>query len=373
MSPLDTGHNYRKAFILLLLIGVLAAFLAMIREFLIATLLAAIFTALLYPIYVRVLKLCQGYRAPSSIIVLVLVILLVGLPLLGFLGIVAAEAVEVSENVTPWIEKKLSNQAEISTDLPQLSQHFPEWLPFAEQLKPYQSRIMAKLGEFAGSLGQFLAKSISQVTQGTISFTIKFFMMLYAMFFFLMWGPDTLTHLKRYLPLSEEDLSHIFSKGLSVTRAVLKSILFIGVLQGVLVGFAFWAAGIEGAAFWGTLVVMLSAIPGLGAPVVWIPAVVYLALSGQAGWAIGITVWGIAVVGMVDNILRPWLVGSEAKMPDLLILLATLGGITMFGAIGIIIGPIIAALLVTILDIYEAIFFNRYPYSHFWQRRFPPK
>lgn len=360
MPPSDTAQNYRKAFVLLLLVSVAAAFLAIIREFLIAILLAATFTALLYPIYVRVLKLCKGYRAPSSIIVLVFAILLVGLPLSGFLGIVAAEAIEIRESVAPWIEKKLPTQAEFSRDLPNLSKRFPEWLPFAEQLEPYRTRIMAKLGEFASNLGQFLAKSISKVTQVTISFTINFFIMLYAMFFFLMWGPDALTPLKRYLPLSEKDLSHILNKGLSVTKAVLKSILFIGVLQGVLVGLAFWAAGIQGAAFWGTLVVLFSAIPGLGAPVIWIPGVIYLALSGQTGWAIAITAWGVIVVGMVDNILRPRIVGSEAKMPDLLILLAILGGIFMFGAIGIIVGPMIAALLVTVLDIYEKIFSDLY-------------
>lgn len=363
MLPSETAQNYRKAFVLLLLIGVLAAFLAMIREFLIAILLAIIFTALLYPVYVRVLKLCRGYRAPSAVIVIVLAILLVGLPVLGFLGIVAAEAVEISKSVAPWIEKRLPLQSELSRGFPNLSEGFPEWLPFAEQLEPYRTRIIAKLGEFAGNIGQFLARSISKVTQGTISFLINFFIMLYAMFFFLIWGPDSLTPLMRYLPLSEEDLSHILNKGLSVTRAVLKSMLVIGALQGVLVGLAFWAAGINGSAFWGTLVVVFSAIPGLGAPVIWIPGVIYLAFSGQTGWAIGLTLWGVIVVGMVDNILRPRIVGSEAKMSDLLILLAILGGIMMFGAIGIIIGPIIAALLVTMLDIYEKIFSDLYPRS----------
>ncbi|QBQ55705.1 AI-2E family transporter [Nitrosococcus wardiae] len=357
MTQLDKSQTrYRKAFILLLLVSILATFLAIIHEYIIVTLLAVIFTALLYPVYTQVVKILHGRRALSSVIVLVLAILVVGLPLLGLLGVVAAEAIQISEDVKPWIEKKIPDQYDLSRDL-------PEQLPFSEQLEPYESRIIAKVGELAGNTGEFLAKSISKITQGTISIVVKLFIMVYAMFFFFIWGPDTLTALMRYIPLTEKDRLHILEIGLATTKAILKSILVIGVLQGILVGLAFWAAGIKGAIFWGTIVVVFSAVPGLGAPIIWIPGVIYLAATGQTGWAIGMTVWGIAVVGLVDNILRPHIVGSEAKMPDLLVLLATLGGILMFGAIGIIIGPVIAALLVTILEIYRKIFYDLYSTS----------
>ncbi|ADE14710.1 protein of unknown function UPF0118 [Nitrosococcus halophilus Nc 4] len=357
MTQLNEAQSrYRKAFILVLLTAILAAFIAIIREYLIALLLAIIFTALLYPVYNQVLRILHGRRALSSVIVLVLAIFVIGLPLLGLLGAVAAEAVQISESVEPWLEKKLPDQHDLSRDI-------PEWFPFSEQLEPYKSRIIAKGGELAGNAGEFLAKSISAVTQGTINFIVKFFIMLYAMFFFLMWGPDSLTVLMRYIPLTEKDRSLLLEKGLAITKAILKSILVIGVLQGILVGLAFWVAGLKGAIFWGAIVVVLSAIPGLGAPLIWIPAVIYLALSGQTGWAIGMTLWGSIIVGSVDNILRPHIVGSEAKMPDLLILLATLGGILIFGPIGIIIGPIIAALLVTVLEIYRKVFSDLYFHS----------
>lgn len=344
---------YRKTFIMILLLSILAVFLVMIHEYLIAILLAIIFTSLLYPIYTWFLKRFNGKQVLSSMITLLLAILMLILPLLGLLGAVAAEALQVSDTIAPWIEKKIPDQ---STSL----HEFPQWLPFADQLEPYRTRILAKVGEFAGSAGEFIASGISMATQGTISFIIKFFIMLYAMFFFLIWGPDSLFNLIRYLPLTEKDCSHILEKGLSVTKATLKSILIIGVLQGILIGFAFWIAGIKGAIFWGTIAVVLSAIPGLGVAVVWIPAVIYLLATDQIGWAIGMTLWGITIVGLVDNLLRPRIVGSETKMPDLLILLATLGGILMFGMVGIILGPIIAALLITVLDIYGKVFTNLY-------------
>lgn len=349
----DAQNRYRKAFILLLLVAILSAFVAIIREYLITLLLAIIFTALLYPIYTRVLKLLHGREALSSVIVLMFAILIVGLPLLGLIGAVANEAIQISHSIEPWIEQKLPNQRPFSGGL-------PEWLPFSEQLEPYKSRILAKGGELAGNAGEFLAGSVSAVTQGTINVIVKFFIMVYAMFFFLMWGPDSLIVLMRYIPLSEKDRLHILEKGLATTKAILKSILVIGVLQGILVGLAFWVAGLKGAIFWGTIVVVFSAIPGLGAPLVWIPATIYLFFNGQTGWAIGMALWGALVVGSIDNVLRPHIVGSETKMPDLLILLATLGGILMFGPMGIIIGPIIAALLVTVLEIYRKVFSDIY-------------
>jgi predicted PurR-regulated permease PerM len=131
-----------------------------------------------------------------------------------------------------------------------------------------------------------------------------------------------------------------------------KGTFVVGFAQGVLGGLGFWAAGIQTSALWATLMGVLSVIPGLGPVVVWFPAVLYLVLVDRIGPAIGLFLWCAAVVGTVDNVLRPWLVGKDTKMPDLLILLSTLGGLVMFGALGFIIGPIVAALFVTIWDIY---------------------
>ncbi len=133
-----------------------------------------------------------------------------------------------------------------------------------------------------------------------------------------------------------------------MTRATLKGTLVIGVIQGTLAGLAFAVVGIEGALFWGTIMAVLSIIPAVGAAVVWIPAVIYLLSSGQVFAGLGLLLWCGIVVGSSDNILRPILVGKDTKMPDLLVLLSTLGGIGVYGALGVIIGPIIAALFLTV-------------------------
>jgi predicted PurR-regulated permease PerM len=148
----------------------------------------------------------------------------------------------------------------------------------------------------------------------------------------------------------------LLERFVSVTRATIKGSLFIGFLQGSLAGLAFWVAGVPGAAFWGAVMVVLSIIPAVGAGLVWVPAVVYLFLAGAPLAAVGLLLWCVLVVGTVDNLLRPRLVGRDARMSDLLILLSTLGGIVLFGVVGFVVGPIVGALFVTTWDIYGEAF-----------------
>jgi len=141
-----------------------------------------------------------------------------------------------------------------------------------------------------------------------------------------------------------------------VATAVLKGSLVIGILQGGLAGAAFWVVGIPGWAFWTTVMIVLSIIPAIGSALIWIPAAIFLYSSGPIAPAILFTLWCILVVGTVDNFLRPRLVGKDTKMPDILVLISTLGGIFLFGAIGFILGPIIAALFLSVWFIYGDMF-----------------
>jgi predicted PurR-regulated permease PerM len=148
----------------------------------------------------------------------------------------------------------------------------------------------------------------------------------------------------------------MFTQFASITRATIKGTLVIGIIQGALAGIAFWIAGIEGAAVWGTIMTILSIIPGIGSALVWVPAAIILFITGQHLTAILLAAWCAAVVGTVDNFLRPVLVRRDAKMPDLLILIGTLGGLFLFGLIGFIVGPIVCGLFLTVWDIYGTTF-----------------
>ncbi len=231
-----------------------------------------------------------------------------------------------------------------------------EQIPFVEYVRPYQDQILVKLGEFAGNIGSFLFNGLAAATSGTASFFFQFFIMLYAMFFFLMNGHETLRKIMYYMPLTSEDENLMLERFVSVTRATVKGTIVIGAIQGGLAGAGFALAGIPSATFWGTIMAVMSIIPALGTAVVWIPGVIFLLATGKVGAGVALGIWCILVVGSADNFLRPWLVGKDTKMSDLMVLLGTLGGIVLFGIVGVIIGPIIAALFVTIWDIYGVAF-----------------
>jgi predicted PurR-regulated permease PerM len=189
-----------------------------------------------------------------------------------------------------------------------------------------------------------------------VDFFFQLFVMLYSMFFFLIHGRTILDDVMRLFPLPEQDKADLLDKFVSVSRATLKGSLVIGIIQGSLAGLAFYVAGIKGAAFWGTIMGVLSILPGIGAPLIWVPAVIYLLAVGRIGPAIGLLLWCALVVGTVDNFLRPLLVGKDTKMPDLLVLLSTVGGISLFGAVGFVVGPVIAALFLAVYRIYGETF-----------------
>ena len=354
MTPVMDQVRFRRAFLLLLVLAISSVFVAMIHRFVVALFLGAIFSGLFYPLYKRVLSGFKNRRALAAGTTLVICLLVIVIPLSGLLGLVAAEAIRVSEVVGPWIQEQVQKPSPFE-------EHLPDWLPFFEQLEPYRSQIIAKAGELAGRLGSFFFNSVSAMTKGTVSFFLSFFIFLYAMFYFLIDGRAILDRILYYTPLSYDDKCRMLEKFESVARATLKGTLVIGIIQGALGGIAFWVVGIEGSAFWGTVMAVLSIIPGVGTAIVWVPAVIYLFATAQMAKAIGLLIWCAAVVGTADNFLRPRLVGQDTKMPDLLILLGTLGGIFFFGAVGLILGPIIAALFVTIWDIYGNAFSDLLP------------
>jgi predicted PurR-regulated permease PerM len=224
--------------------------------------------------------------------------------------------------------------------------------PVIKDLLPYQDQIIKKVGQLAAKTGTFIANGVAAGAKVTAEFLMMLFVMLFAMFYFLMDGREFLDSVLRYTPLTDDDKVRMLSIYTSVGRATIKGTLVIGIVQGGLAGLSFWAAGIDGAVFWGTLMMVLSIIPGIGTALVWVPAVILLVLEGRIGAAVGVGLWCALVVGTIDNILRPLLVGKDTEMSDLLVLLTTLGGLTLFGPVGILVGPIIGALFKTIWQLW---------------------
>lgn len=345
----EARQRFRRIFVLLLVLIVSIVFVATVKGFITALFLGAVLTGMVYPVYDWLLKRLRGRSSVASVTTLVLAFCAVVMPLIVFFGIVAGQAVEVTQSLAPWVEHHLEGGGGGNHALPQ-------WVPFREALVPYRDQITTKIAEFSSMAGRFLVRSLLNITQVTGVFLLNLFVMLYAMFFFLINGPALLQKLMRYLPLSDSDKRKILKVGLSVSKATIMGTLVIGILQGALGGIGLAVAGIQGAAFWGTIMVVLSIIPGVGTALVWVPAVIYLFINGHNVAATGLAIWSAAVVGTVDNVVRPKLVGRGARMPDLLVLVSTLGGLSLFGALGLVIGPVIAAMFVTAWTIFGHVF-----------------
>lgn len=346
--PTSSGERFRKAFLLLLVVGISLLFLMVIRPFLLSVLLAAILAGLTYPLYRWIRNRLGDRENLAAVATLLLLLLGVGLPLAGFLALVANEAVQVSQGAEVWFQEQDDVIAE--------ARAWIERLPYADRWLPEQGELATQVRTVIERIGPTLMGKLAQATRMTLAFFLQLFVLLYALFFFLVDGPGILRTIMHYLPLGPDQEEALLERFVSVTRATLKGSLLIGVIQGGLAGLAFWAAGVPGPAFWGTVMVVLSVIPALGAAFVWVPAVIYLFVVGEVGAAVGLLIWSAVVVSTVDNFLRPRLVGRDARMSDLLILLSTLGGIVLFGAVGFIVGPIVAALFVTIWHIYGETF-----------------
>ncbi|MEH0155265.1 AI-2E family transporter [Limibacter armeniacum] len=337
-----------KLTLLILLAGISALFFAMIRQFIMTLFIAGLFTALAYPLYSWFKKVTKNREGLASALTLVVIILAILLPLGGLIAIVTAQAIKAGETAIPWIQENASHTSQIN-----------EWmkdLPYYQEIIPYKDEILKKAGDILNAISKLIVDGATNLTKSTAKFAFMLLILVYSMFFLFISGKELIDRILYYLPLKKEEEEVLLEKFTSVTRATIKGTFVIGFLQGALAGIAFAVVGIDSAVFWGALMAVLSAIPGIGAPLIWVPAAIILGINGDWGKAIGLFVFCGAIVGSIDNFLRPILVGKDIKMHELMIFFSTLGGLFMFGPIGFIIGPIIAALFVSLWEIYGEVF-----------------
>ncbi len=344
---MENERRFRRAALLIAFLIVAVVFGYLIREFLVPLFLAVIFSSLAQPMYKWFSLRFHGRRRTAAAVTLILLILGVVVPLVILLGMIADQALTLSENMVPWIKEQLEGAQRGRLQV-------PDWVPFEKEIE--HTRITTKVGQLADSVGAVLMGSLAAISKGTAEFFLDLFVMLYAMYTFFLHGGELKAKASGTIPLPEAVKNRLLNKGKSVARATIKGTIVIGFIQGALGGLAFHVAGLQGAALWGAVMAVASVIPAIGTALVWIPACAYLLLSGQTEWALGLLAWFALVVGSVDNILRPWLVGTDTQLPDLLILVSTLGGLTLFGMAGLIIGPMLAAAFMIMLEAYQISF-----------------
>lgn len=343
-----TKETINKSVLLILVATISLLFLAMIQQFLLAIFMAGLFAAMATPLYRRLTHWFRGNRYLGSFVTLLLLLIMVLIPLLLLAGVFISQAVDVGQSLVPTVAKYVKEPSALA-----------DWvhgLPHWDKLMPYEGQLRAKAAESVEAAGTLLVGGLSSVAVGTANFLFMTLVFCYTLFFFLLDGNKVVNAILYYLPLEDSDERLMLDRFTSVTRAMVKGTLLIGLLQGSLAGIAFGVAGVSNAVFWGTVMAVLSIVPGIGSAVIWVPASIILMVQGNLGAGIGLFAFCALVVGSIDNLLRPVLVGKDTNMHELMIFFGTLGGLFMFGMSGLLIGPLIASLFLTIWQIYGVAF-----------------
>ena len=305
---------------------------------------AAVIASIFRPLYERLNRKLNRQSMSASIILLVIALIII-LPgsILGSLlfseSMLMYESLSTDSGTIENIVKSITGAVKDN--------------PYVVRLHINEQFWTDKFSEIARSISNYIFVNLKELTQNTLVFLVQFAVMLYTLFFFIRDGDTFLGMAMRVLSLGQEREKVLYERFVATARATLKVTMIIGGIQGSLGGLIFWVTGIEGALMWGVVMILFSIVPVVGCSIVWIPAGVIMLLMGHFWKGIIILAFGVFVISTVDNLLRPILIGRDVQMHPLLIFLSTLGGISLFGFSGFVIGPIITSLLLAIWAMYD--------------------
>lgn len=327
-----------KSFLLLLLL-VSVAFFWVLRPFFGAVFWAAVLAIIFSPVYQRLLRALRGKRVLAALLTLLAVIVLVILPV----GIITALLIQEAGTV---YQRMQSGELSVARYFQQIYDVLPAWVTGLldrfgmNNFSLVQQRIIDSLTRG----GQFFAAQALNIGQNTFNFLVSFFVMLYLLFFLLLDGAALSARIREAVPMDAEIKRRLMARFTTVTRATVKGNIVVAALQGALGGLIFWLLDVRAPVLWGTVMAFLSLLPAVGAALVWLPVAIYFLVTGNTGSGLVLIVFGVLVIGLVDNLLRPVLVGKDTKMPDYVVLVSTVGGMVLFGPNGFVIGPLVAAM-----------------------------
>jgi len=330
-----------------LLVLVTIAFVAVMLPFYSAIFWAVVLAIVFFPLHHRLEQRLGGHRNVAAFLTVVICVCLVIIPGLVILSSLVREGTNLYQQID-------SGQIDIRRFLQQLQDALPAFV--RDRIRTFELTGFDELRERVASVfmagGRFFAGQALSIGENTLQFFIVAGVMLYLLFFLFRDGRWMAGVLRQSSPLSDTHTQRFATKFTAVVRATVRGNVIIALIQGLIGGVTFWAVGISAALLWGVLMAFLSLLPAVGAAVVWVPTAIYLALTGSWLKAVIVVGVGVLVIGLVDNLLRPPLVGKETRLPDYMVLLSTIGGLSLLGINGFIIGPLVAALFVSAWSIF---------------------
>jgi len=327
----------------LLVVGISLAFAWILWPLYGAVLWGTVVAILFAPLHRRLARSMRRRRNLAALTTVAIIVVIVILPLTMITASLLQEASGVYERIQ-------TGELSVGRYFAQILDALPSWA--VNLLDRYgltnfpavQEKVSA--GLMKGS--QFFASQAINIGQNTFDFIVSLFVMLYLLFFLLRDGDELVRRIKDAIPLRPEQQRALFDKFTVVIRATVKGNVVVAVLQGALGGLIFWLLGIHASLLWAVLMAVLSLLPAVGAALVWLPAAIYLLSAGRVWQGVLLIGYGVLVIGLVDNFVRPVLVGKDTQMPDYVVLVSTLGGIAVFGFNGFLIGPVIAAMFIAV-------------------------
>ncbi len=307
------------------------------------TVLAIMFT----PFHRRIQRKLPKRPILAALSTLAICLILVILPMILI-------AINLAQEGTALYQKLASGEIDVRANLQQLFTALPQWLHDIMGRFGLDSiaTLQARLSDAAVQGSKLIATNVLNISLNAFDFLVSFFIMLYLLFFLLMDGAALAARIQRAIPLSTEHKRHLFDKFATVIRATVKGNFLVAAAQGAMGGLAFWMLGVQGPLLWAVVMAFLSLLPAVGAALIWAPVALYFLITGAIWKAAILTAFGVLVIGMIDNVLRPILVGKDIKMPDYLVLISTIGGMAIFGLNGFVIGPVVAALFIALWDLF---------------------
>ncbi|WP_320203139.1 AI-2E family transporter [Agrobacterium rosae] len=330
----------RTSFYLLLTL-VTIAFIWLLIPYYAAVFWAVILAIIFFPVHARLKRLLKGRRNIAALLTVLMCICLVIIPAMIILGSLIQEGASLYQRIS-------SNEIDLNAYLVRIQNALPafveNWLNtlklgnFADLRQNISSGLMQASRAVAGSVLSF--------GQNTMQFFISFGIMLYLLFFLFRDGAELGRTVRHAIPLSDDYTRQFLDKFAAVVRATVKGNIIIAMIQGTIGGVAFWALGIEAALLWGVTMTFFSMLPAIGAALVWVPAALWLIMMGAWLKGLILVLIGVLFIGLIDNLLRPPLVGKGTRLPDYVVLISTVGGMSLVGINGFVIGPLIAALFI---------------------------
>lgn len=337
----------RSFFFLALILGLTVAMMYLVQPFFYPIFWAAVIAIMFYPHFTWLNDRLRSAGLSSGIMITV-VILTIFIPLALITTLLVNQSLSLFDSLSRY-------------DLMQNIQGWTTYLastpaaPYLDNLRADWPRYVSDL---SGWLNQYVFAGLKSITQNSLDFFFMLFIMLYSLYYFFRDGEKMVLRLMHLSPLGDKYEIMLFERFTSTARATIKGTVLIGLVQGTLGGILFAVTGVPEAFLWGLIMAILSIIPALGTALIWLPAGLIMLMLGNFWQGLTIILFGMFVISLIDNFLRPVLVGKDTEMHPLLVLFATLGGIALFGITGFIIGPIIASLYLAIMSIYDHYYKN---------------